>query len=67
MSLYTQADKLLSEMGYQLSANRKSLEGGTNPDHNAQFEFINAQATTFLKQACPVIPVDAKKKELMKL
>ena len=56
---------LLHELGYQLSANRKSLEGGTNPDRNAQFEFINAQAATFLKQGCPVISVDAKKKELI--
>jgi len=60
---HTQVDKLLSELGYQLSANRKSLEGGTDSDRNAQFEFINAQATTFLKQGCPVISVDAKKKE----
>jgi len=42
-----------------------TLDGGTNSDRNAQFEFINAQATTFLKQGCPVISVDAKKKELI--
>jgi len=40
-----------------------SLEGGTNPGRNTQFEFINAQAATFLKQNHPVISVDAKKKE----
>ena len=61
----TQVGQLLHEMGYRLSGNRKSLEGGTNPDRNAQFEFINAQAATFLKQGCPVISVDAKKKELI--
>jgi hypothetical protein len=43
----------------------KRLEGGTNPDRNTQFEFINAQAAMFLKQGCPVISVDAKKKELI--
>jgi transposase len=60
-----QVCRLLHELKYQLSANRKSLEGGTNPDRNTQFEFINAQATMFLKQGCPVISVDAKKKELI--
>jgi transposase len=61
----TQVGQLLHEMGYHLSGNRKSLEGGTNPDRNTQFEFINAQAAMFLKQGCPVISVDAKKKELI--
>ena len=60
-----QTCRLLHDLEYQLSANRKSLEGGTNPDRNTQFEFINAQAATFLKQGCPVISVDAKKKELI--
>jgi transposase len=62
---HTQVYKLLSEMEYRLASNRKTLEGGTNPDRNTQFEFINAQAATFLKQGCPVISVDAKKKELI--
>ena len=62
---HTQVSRLLHEMDYQLAANRKSLEGGTNPDRNTQFEFINAQAAEFLKQGCPVISVDAKKKELI--
>ena len=52
-------------MGYRLAANRKSLEGGTNLDRNAQFEFINGQSARFLKRGCPVISVDAKKKELI--
>ena len=60
-----QVCRLLHEMGYQLSANRKSLEGGTNPDRNEQFEFINTQSKKFLKQGCPVISVDCKKKELI--
>jgi transposase len=62
---HMQVDRLLHELDYQLAANRKSLEGGMNPDRNMQFEFINAQAATFLKQGCPVISVDAKKKELI--
>jgi hypothetical protein len=62
---YRQVCRLLHQLGYQLSANRKSLEGGKDVDRNAQFEFINAQSAKFLKQRCPVISVDAKKKELI--
>jgi len=62
---HMQVCRLLHEMEYQLSGNRKSLEGGTNPDRNTQFEWINEQSKKFLKQNCPVISVDAKKKELI--
>jgi transposase len=62
---HMQVSRLLHELEYQLSANRKSIEGGTNPDRNAQFEFINEQAAIFLKRNVPVISVDAKKKELI--
>ena len=34
---HTQVNRLLHELDYQLAANRKSLEGGTNPDRNTQF------------------------------
>jgi hypothetical protein len=61
----SQVCQLLHEMEYQLAANRKSLEGGTNPDRNTQFEFINEQVKSFLERNCPVISVDAKKKELI--
>ena len=61
---HMQVYKLLSEMEYRLASNRKSIEGGTNPDRNTQFEFINTQSATFLKRGYPVISVDAKKKEL---
>jgi transposase len=60
-----QVCRLLHELGYQLAANRKSLEGGTNPDRNAQFEFINNQCAKFRRRGIPVISVDAKKKELI--
>jgi len=60
-----QVCRLLHELGYQLAANRKSIEGGNHPDRNTQFEFINAQAAEFLRQGLPVISVDAKKKELI--
>lgn len=60
-----QVCRLLHELEYQLAANRKSLEGGTNPDRNEQFVFINEQSKKFLKRNYPVISVDAKKKELI--
>jgi len=56
---------LLQEAGYNLQANRKTREGNQHPDRNAQFEFINAQATRFQKRHQPVISVDTKKKELV--
>jgi len=62
---HTKVYQLLSEMEYRLAANRKSVEGGTNPDRNAQFAFIDEQSATFLKKKCPVISVDAQKKELI--
>jgi len=57
--------ELLRAMGYSLQANRKTREGSSHVDRNAQFEYINAQATAFLKGKRPVISVDTKKKELV--
>jgi len=58
--------RLLGVLGYSLQANQKSLEGrSSNPDRNAQFEFINQQATERLTTKQPVISVDTKKKELI--
>jgi transposase len=54
---------LLSEIGYSLQSNQKTLEGNQHPDRNAQFEHINAMAETYIKDKNPVISVDAKKKE----
>jgi len=62
---YQLVSELLHELGYSLQANRKTREGGTHPDRNAQFEHINAQAEAFLAAGEPVISVDAKKKELV--
>jgi len=56
---------LLREAGYSLQANRKTREGSQHPDRNAQFEHINQQVTTCLRQRQPVISVDTKKKELV--
>jgi len=57
--------EVLHELGYSLQANRKTREGGDHPDRDAQFEYINAQAASFLAAGEPVVSVDAKKKELV--
>jgi transposase len=57
--------ELLHGLGYSLQANRKTREGGTHPDRDAQFEHLNAQAGAFLAAGEPVVSVDAKKKELV--
>ena len=56
---------LLRDLGYSLQANRKTREGASHPDRNAQFEHINAQAVAFQQRGQPVISVDTKKKELV--
>jgi hypothetical protein len=55
--------ELLHQQKYSLQANRKTKEGSSHPDRNAQFEYINAKATEFLKSGQPAISVDTKKKE----
>lgn len=57
--------KLLRQAGYSLQANRKTREGASHPDRNAQFEYINASVQRFLRRAQPAISVDTKKKELV--
>jgi len=57
--------ELLHGLGYSLQANRKTREGGTHPDRDAQFAHLNAQAEAFLAVGEPVVSVDAKKKELV--
>ena len=55
---------LLKEEKYSLPSNRKTREGTSHPDRNAQFEHINEQALQFQRRGQPVISVDTKKKEL---
>ena len=56
---------LLHEMDYSLQANRKTIEGASHPDRNAQFEHINRRVKEHLRTKDPVISVDTKKKELV--
>ena len=55
--------RLIKEMNYSLQANVKKIEGGTSPDRDNQFKYINKQVKQFLKTDCPVISVDTKKRE----
>lgn len=62
---YPVVAELLREMGYSLQANRKTTEGDSHPDRNAQFEHINAKVQQYIGTRQPVISVDTKKKELV--
>jgi hypothetical protein len=61
----TTVGRLLHDLGYSLQSVRKSREGTSHPDRNAQFALINATAAAFLREGHPVISVDTKKKELV--
>ena len=56
---------LLVQAGYRRQANRKTREGTSHPDRDAQFEHINANANDFVASGDPVISVDTKKKEIL--
>jgi transposase len=57
--------RLLRRLGFTLQANRKTREGTSHPDRDAQFEHINAQVLGFQAAGQPAISVDTKKKELV--
>jgi len=57
--------RLLKAAGYSLQSNRKTREGTSHPDRNAQFEHINLTVCVFQERGQPVISVDTKKKELV--
>ena len=56
---------LLKAAGYSLQANRKTREGSSHEDRNAQFEHINQQVLAFQRRGEPVVSIDTKKKELV--
>src|SRR5689334_25219130 len=61
----TLVGELLNATGYSLQGNRKTKEGDSHPDRDAQFAHINAQVAAALADQQPVISVDTKKKELV--
>jgi DDE family transposase len=56
---------LLHDLDYSLQGNRKTQEGSSHPDRNAQFEHINAQVAACQRRGQPVVSVDSKKRELI--
>ena len=56
---------LLREAGFSLQANRKTREGGTHPDRDAQFAYLNEQVARCRRRRQPAVSVDTKKKELV--
>lgn len=57
--------KLLRQLGYSLQGNRKTKEGSSHPDRDAQFRHINETVTAALGAGQPAVSVDTKKKELV--
>ena len=49
---------LLKEAGYSLQGNRKTREGASHPDRDAQFAYLNDCVTRFLRRGHPAISVD---------
>ncbi len=56
---------LLHEAGFSLQANRKTREGSSHPDRDAQFSYLNEQVVRFQRRRQPAVSVDTKKKELV--
>jgi hypothetical protein len=61
----TVVGELLYKLDYRLQANRKTREGTSHPDRDAQFRYINDQVKAALAAGEPAISVDTKKKELV--
>jgi hypothetical protein len=62
---HTTVAQLLTALDYSLQGTRKTLEGVSHPDRDAQFRYINRCVKVFQRAGQPVISVDAKKKELV--
>jgi hypothetical protein len=56
---------LLHQQKFSLQANRKTREGESHPDRDAQFVHLNESVRDALADGEPVISVDTKKKELV--
>ena len=57
--------EVLRQEGFSLHGNAKTMEGGTHPDRDAQFAYLDACARDCLEAGQPVVSVDTKKKELV--
>ncbi len=57
--------EILHDLGFSLRAHKKTIEGTSHPDRDAQFAHINATCKAFKQKGHPMISVDCKKKELI--
>ncbi|GAC1340132.1 MAG: ISAzo13 family transposase [Beijerinckiaceae bacterium] len=62
---YDVVGSLLKKLGYSLQGNRKTLEGSSHVDRDAQFRHIAETVATAIADDQPAISVDTKKKELV--
>ncbi len=62
---HTVVGELLKRQKFSLQANRKTREGDSHPDRDAQFAYISRSVSEALAERQPVISVDTKKKELV--
>jgi len=60
---HTVVSEMLKLLNYSLQSNKKRHEGGSHPDRNSQFGYINQSCERFMAENNPVISVDTKKKE----
>jgi transposase len=60
---HTTVAELLKQAGYSLQANRKTREGKSHPDRDAQFRYLNERVKSQQRRGQPAVSVDAKKKE----
>lgn len=56
---------VLLALGYSLRANKKTIEGNSHEDRDAQFAHIKERCEQFEHEGNPIISVDCKKKELL--
>lgn len=56
---------LREQLEYSLQGLKKTKEGSSHADRNAQFEYLNGKCREFQERSQPVISVDTKKKELV--
>jgi hypothetical protein len=62
---YRTVAAILHDLDYSLQANRKTREGSSHPDRDAQFEYSNRQVCAFQRAGQPAVSVDSKKRELV--
>src|SRR6202162_3742975 len=62
---HTVVGEVLKQQKFSLQGNRKTREGDSHPDRDAQFAYINESVTSMLAGQQPVISGDTKKKELV--